>query len=210
MKKKYACISSLAGAALLLAPLTAGAQSLWLKPANNERGFIADPKAHARGDLLTVTINENSTVVTSLRLNTDKEADISNRVTQWLFSPQASGFGTHNGETPATEIDGSNEYDAGGEISNSQTLETTLTVVVVDTLPNGVLVVEGGRAITTTNETFYAVFRGLVRPADVSAANTVASERVADARLELLNEGSLSEAQKKGWLLRFNERVNPF
>lgn len=213
MTRKRVSISRVA-LGLLLSLAVSGAplcaQSLWMSAGNTERSMYADPKAARRGDILTVIVSETSNVVTTLRLDTDKDASIQNQVSQWLFSTAASGFGTHNGELPATNITGDNEYSGGGEISNSQTLTATLTVVVIDQLPNGVLVVEGSRAISTSGETIYAVFRGLVRPADISASNQINSDRVADARLEFLNAGALTEAQKKGWLLRFNDRVNPF
>jgi flagellar L-ring protein precursor FlgH len=49
-----------------------------------------------------------------------------------------------------------------------------------------------------------------VRPEDVSPANTVFSSNVADARVEFISEGSLTEAQKRGWLSKLYERFRPF
>jgi flagellar L-ring protein precursor FlgH len=40
--------------------------------------------------------------------------------------------------------------------------------------------------------------------------NTVASSNIADARIEIVSEGTLTEAQRKGWLLRLNDKLNPF
>ena len=33
---------------------------------------------------------------------------------------------------------------------------------------------------------------------------------MADARIEIISEGTLTDAQKKGWLLRLNDKINPF
>ena len=52
--------------------------------------------------------------------------------------------------------------------------------------------------------------RGIIRPGDVSAGNTVPSGMVADARIDVVSEGSVSDAQKKGWLLRLDEKISPY
>jgi flagellar L-ring protein precursor FlgH len=44
----------------------------------------------------------------------------------------------------------------------------------------------------------------------VKADNTILSTQVADAQVEFVPEGDLSDAQKKGWLLRAWEKVKPF
>jgi flagellar L-ring protein precursor FlgH len=51
--------------------------------------------------------------------------------------------------------------------------------------------------------------RGVVRPVDISATNIVLSSKVADAQVEFVPAGELSDAQKKGWLLRAWEKVRP-
>jgi len=53
-------------------------------------------------------------------------------------------------------------------------------------------------------------FSGVVNPATVSAANTVSSTQVADARLEYRGNGYIDEAQTMPWLARFFLSVLPF
>ncbi len=52
--------------------------------------------------------------------------------------------------------------------------------------------------------------RGVVRPIDIEAGNTVSSTKIADTQVEFIPEGELTEAQKKGWLLRAWDKVKPF
>jgi flagellar L-ring protein precursor FlgH len=52
--------------------------------------------------------------------------------------------------------------------------------------------------------------RGVVRPVDIAADNTIPSTKIADAQVEFIPSGQLTEAQKKGWLLRAWEKVKPF
>jgi flagellar L-ring protein precursor FlgH len=66
------------------------------------------------------------------------------------------------------------------------------------------------RRTVLNNETNFVVLRGIIRPLDISADNTVLSSRIADAEVQLIAEGSLTEAQRKGWLNRAYDWVNPF
>jgi len=83
-------------------------------------------------------------------------------------------------------------------------------VTVVDVLPNGNLVIEGAKIIRAGKDSQYAYMRGIVRPVDVTRENTVLSTQIADAQVEFIPEGELTEAQKKGWLLRAWEKIKPF
>ena len=94
-------------------------------------------------------------------------------------------------------------------MSNSITVTNRTSVTVVDVLPNGNMVIEGAKIIKAGKETQYAYLRGVVRPVDVKADNTILSTQVADAQVEFVPEGDLSDAQKKGWLLRAWEKVKP-
>ena len=105
---------------------------------------------------------------------------------------------------------GSNDYSGGGEVKNSQTIATRAAVQIIDVLPNGNLVFEGLRETTFSKERQFASLRGVVRAYDIQPDNTVLSSNIADARIEIISEGTLTDAQKKGWLLRLNDKINPF
>jgi len=83
-------------------------------------------------------------------------------------------------------------------------------VQVIDVLPNGNLVIEGLREISFSKEKQYAELHGIVRPYDVQSDNTVDSTNIAAAQIDIVSEGTLTDAQKKGWLLKLNDKMNPF
>ncbi|MEI6871259.1 MAG: flagellar basal body L-ring protein FlgH, partial [Verrucomicrobiota bacterium] len=97
-----------------------------------------------------------------------------------------------------------------GTLENKQVLTAEMTVQVIDVLPNGNLVIEGIRQVSFSKERQFMSLRGIIRPGDVSAGNTVPSGMVADARIDVVSEGSVSDAQKKGWLLRLDEKISPY
>ena len=70
--------------------------------------------------------------------------------------------------------------------------------------------IEGVRIVTFSGETQYVVLHGLVRPDDIASDNTIQSSNIADARVEFVAEGALTDAQKRGWLSKLYEKLRPF
>jgi flagellar L-ring protein precursor FlgH len=95
-------------------------------------------------------------------------------------------------------------------VSNSQTITARAAVLVTDVLPNGNLVIEGARRMTFSGETQHIVLHGVVRAADVSPENTVLSSNIANARVEFITDGDLTDSRKKGWLTKLYDKLSPF
>ncbi len=198
-------------AALLLATsAVAGTGSLWPVAGTTERGMTADRRAARAGDILTVIVAEIATATSNQSKSANRDNTLEDAISQFIFSPGASGLLTHNGVLPTSKVSGQSTYSGGGQINNSQSLTARAAVLVTDVLPNGNLVIEGARMVTFSGETQHVVLHGLVRPDDISASNTVLSTNVADARVEFVTDGTLTDAQKRGWLSKLYERLRPF
>jgi flagellar L-ring protein precursor FlgH len=51
---------------------------------------------------------------------------------------------------------------------------------------------------------------GIIRPVDITAANTVSSTKILNARISYTGKGSVSDKQSPGWAMRFLDNVWPF
>jgi flagellar L-ring protein precursor FlgH len=193
-----------------------GATSLWNKSTNTQRSIFAGKRAYAVGDLITIDVSESSSLAASQNSVRNRQSQIENAVNQFLFAN--SKMGTHNGELPATEIETKSSNQGGGSIANTQDLKGRVSVVVIDVLPNGNLVLEGARMVTFSGESYYAVLKGIVRQEDIGFGfkdglryrNIVSSQYIADAQIEFVSKGSLNDAQKESWYQRLAAILNPF
>lgn len=195
------------GTALLLAPLLSQAESIWTDKGMGAKMFT-DRRAMAVGDIVTVVIQETSSVSASKESTTDKTSSTQDQINKLLYSSMP--IFERGGELPGLDWGSSSSFSGGGTISDQQSAQTRLSAVVVDRQPNGNLVIEGIRKTVLSNEKNYVILRGLIRPTDIRADNTILSSRLADAEVELIAEGSLTEAQRKGWLSRLHSWINPF
>ncbi len=192
------------------------ATSLWLKSGNDQRGLFGGKRAYSVGDLITIDVAESSSLAASQNTVRSRQSDIENAVSQFLFAN--SKLGSHNGGLPGTQIETQNSSQGGGSIANTQELKGRVSVVVIDVLPNGVLVLEGARVVTFSGESYYAVLKGMVRQEDIGFGfkdglryrNIVSSQYIADAQIEFVAKGSLNDAQKQSWYQKLVSVVNPF
>lgn len=193
----------------LTTSLVASGGSVW--PSGGvERGMSADRRASRTGDIITVVVSEAANATSAQTKSANRESALEDAITQFVYSKAGAGLLSHNGDMPASSAAGKSSYSGGGSVNNSQTLSARAAVLVTDVLPNGTLVIEGARRITFSGETQYVVLHGLVRPDDISSANTVMSSNVADAHVEFVTEGTLTDAQKRGWLSKLYEKLRPF
>ena len=193
----------------LIAPTApAGPGSLW--KAESSTSMFADKRARIVGDLLTILIQENSTASKDNSTKTSKSSSVDGSLETILYSPGASGFLTKGGKLPAMKFGGSQSFDGGGTINNTEKITSRIAVRVADVLPNGNLIIEGRRETFVSGEKQEVILRGTVRGEDVTANNTVFSFNVADANISFVSKGTITDNQRKGWLHKAWEKITPF
>ena len=207
MKKQSWLICKIALALVIAAPLTRG-QSLWQEGA--ARNMVADKRATHVGDILSILIQESNTANRQNNTSTKKTSSIDASLQAFLYSPAASGLLTKKGQLPALKTAAAQSFDGGGQIANSEKITARIAVRVIDTLPNGNLVIEGTRKVSFSGETQDAVLRGVVRTEDVMANNTIYSYNIAEATIKYVSSGTITDNQRKGWFTKIWEKVTPF
>lgn len=194
---------------LLALPCLVRAQSLWKADAGTKPMFT-DKRATAIGDIVTIIVQESTSTSKDNKTATSKQSAVDASISSFLYSPTASSFLTKNGKLPALKFDSKNDYSGGGTINNSESILARVAVKVIDVLPNKNLVLEGRREKSFSGESQTVVLRGVVRSEDVAANNTVYSYNLADASIQILSKGTISDSQKKGWFNRVWDKITPF
>lgn len=173
----------------------------------NARGLslFSDPIASQKGDLITVVVNLASTAAATKALNTSKSASInSGTITSELVPDElARNFNfALNGA--------SNTHAGSGDLTDTETMTTTFTGVIVEALPNDTYKIEARRSYDVGKEKTELILTGLIRRQDIGAGNTINSTRVANVQIEQKGSGALSRSRNKGWLQTIYEFINPF
>lgn len=179
------------------------AGSIWAKRDKNMKAIYADDVARQIGDVLTIKISEDSKVDNKAKRDMQKETDRSSSFDGKLGNLADLGdFGM------AANSD--NELKSKADYKDERKYEDSITVVVVDILPNRNLIVMGTRNRDIGGDIQTIEVSGIVRPSDVAFDNTVKSEQVADFRIVSKNGGVSAPFTKPGWLGRIFDIIWPF
>ncbi|RMG04212.1 MAG: flagellar basal body L-ring protein FlgH [Nitrospirae bacterium] len=176
--------------------------------------LFEDRRARRLNDLVTVLIVESVSGSKKAETKTGRDSSIDAGITGFLGAPLdlnlANLYGKGNTFSPSIKSEITNDYTGSGETTREGTLKGTITARVVDVLPNGNLVIESRKEITLNFEKQVLVLKGIIRPEDISADNTIQSTRIADSQIFLVGQGVIDEKQSPGWLGRVVDRIWPF
>ncbi|MEQ8485041.1 MAG: flagellar basal body L-ring protein FlgH [Pseudomonadales bacterium] len=169
--------------------------------------LFQDFKARRVGDVLSVVLAERTNARKSANASASKEASVS------IPDPVVFGRTASANGIPIFNADGtaSRDFEGQGDAAQSNLLEGTITVTVAEVLGNGNLVVQGEKWMKLNQGEEYLRLRGIVRPVDIRADNTVLSTQIGDARIAYGGTGTLAQSNSPGWLSRFfNSPLWPF
>ncbi len=178
------------------------------KPGFDMRLF-EDLKARRVGDILTVVLNEatNAEKDATTTLSKDSTANIDNPTifgaSPEFSLPKFTPLSATQDLSLQSNLHSDHALTGSGAADQSNILTGNITVFVVEVLPNGNLIVRGEKRVTLNNGVEYIQLSGIVRPVDILTNNTVQSTQIADATINYIGEGALSDTNKNGWLARF-------
>jgi flagellar L-ring protein FlgH len=184
------------------ASIPSGNHSLFV---NGGANLFRDLSASRVGDVLTVTISM------------DEKATLGNTTDRTQDSKVSSGFDVLFG-WKGRGAKGSANYDANststsngqGSIDRSEKIQLKVAAVVTEVLPNGNLIISGSQEVRVNFELRLLNIAGIVRPDDISRANTIPYEKIAEARISYGGRGRLTEVQQPAWGQQTYDAMRPF
>ena len=190
-------------------PVERNSNSLWRTGA---RAFFKDQRASDVGDILTVIVDiddQASINNATTRARTANEDASLNR----LFGYEGS-LSTVLPEAinPANLLDLNSQTDStgSGKITRDEDIELKVAAVISQVLPNGNLVIHGRQEFRVNFEARELQIAGIIRPEDITSANSIVFEKVAEARISYGGRGQISDLQQPRYGQQVLDIIFPF
>lgn len=185
------------------------ANSLWKQ---GSRTFFRDQRARSVGDILKVEVVIQDSAKLDNKTETKRNDNGSTGV------PNIAGFENVLARHLPTGGDPSNlisvtttDNNKGeGKIDRKETINTTIAATVVKILPSSNLVIQGSQEVRVNNELREVTVKGIVRPEDISAHNSVSLDQIAEARISYGGRGNVSDYQQPRYGKQILDIVSPF
>jgi flagellar L-ring protein precursor FlgH len=175
--------------------------SLWQegRPASM---LFTDARALHANDLVVIKVEEIASANRSANTNLARESAAAAKIDAFLGllgKLQSAGL------DPNLNLGGTSKssFKGEGKSDRSEYLTATVPALVRKVLPNGNLFVEGHRVVLVNSEEQHFYISGVVRPIDIDQENSVKSSMVADAEIEFVGAGDLTDNQKQGFMSRY-------
>jgi flagellar L-ring protein precursor FlgH len=159
-------------------------------------------RARRVGDPLTIVLVERTSASKSAGSKLDSGGGFS-------ITPPSTGHLSLFKPTDAS-VSGARNFNGTGTADQSNALSGEVSVTVAEVYPNGTMLVQGQKRVTLNRGDEFIQIKGIVRTADISPDNRIASTRVADARIAYTGKGDVARASRQGWLSRFFSVLSPF
>ncbi len=194
--------------------------SLWTDSA---QPLFVDLKARQVGDTVTVDIVENTSSKLSANTEADRSSSIDGSITnalgymRFLESKNSKFFEEHFSRNQNGALTNklflaelANKFEGEGTSDRSGQVTASIGARIVQTLPNGNLIVYGKREMKVNNEVQIITVSGMVRPVDIDGDNRVKSTYLSDAKIEYYGKGVIADKQRPGWGARVVDKLWPF
>jgi len=190
-------------------PQPASANSLWRTGA---RAFFNDQRASRVGDILTVQIDIDDSAKTTNATASSRTSGLKAGVPHLLGLESTLGKILPSGFDPANALETSstNSNAGNGSVNRAEKISLTIAAVVTGILPNGNMVIQGVQEVRTNTELRQLTVAGIVRPEDISSANTIKHTQIAEARISYGGRGDISRVQKTPAGQSLLEKFSPF
>ena len=185
------------------------ANSLWRQ---GSRAFFDDQRASSVGDILTVSIDIADEA--KLNNNTTQSRDGTNNASlDHLLGYE--GLLDHvfpDGVDPSNLIESGSTTDTtgSGAINRKDDIKLRVAAIITQVLPNGNLVVKGTQQVRVNYEMRELEVTGIIRPEDISTANEVDYDKIAEARIAYGGKGTISDIQQPRYGQQVYDIVFPF
>ena len=190
-------------------PPSAGANSLWREGA---RGFFRDQRARQVGDLLTVsvTVDDEATLSNeSARSRTNEDS---------LGIPNLFGLETKldkffpNAVDPSSLVSAASDMvnQGRGNVRRQEEVDFNIAATIVQVLPNGNMVIDGRQEIRVNFEVREIAVAGIVRPEDITPANTISHEKIAELRVAYGGRGQITDVQQPRYGAQVLDIILPY
>lgn len=174
-------------------------QSGALYAANSGLSLFGDQRARQVGDVVTIILEERT------RSSKKAETSLSKGVENRVLNPNILGNIVRSAGASGilNSVDSETKFAGEADSDQSNSLTGTISAVVAQVLPNGLMLVQGEKWLQLNRGEEYIRVSGLVRPEDVAGDNQVSSLRLADARIAYGGTGELADTNTANWLTRF-------
>ncbi|GAB2175264.1 flagellar basal body L-ring protein FlgH [Dongia sp. agr-C8] len=185
------------------------ANSLWRQ---GSRTFFADQRASKVGDILTVVIKIDDSAKLDNETTQNRDGSNNAQASALLGYEKYANQVFTDATDPADLIntDSTTDQSGKGTVDRAEAVNLRVAAVITQVLPNGNMVLNATQQVRVNYELRELNVKGIIRPTDISTANEVNYDQIAEARIAYGGKGTLSDVQQPRYGQQVYDILFPF
>lgn len=172
-----------------------------------------EPRVIQKHDIITIIIDETSSMTSSQKLETEKESSGDAQLNSLVDALALLELRIATADLTNVDLldfNAKREFTGEGDYERKDKFNAQITAQVLEVKPNGTLVLQAVKRITKDEEIQTLVLAGVARQEDITEQNTILSSQMANLTLDLQNEGELKDTSEKGLITKVLDTVFAF
>ncbi len=164
------------------------------------------------GDIITVIVRQKSTYKLTGKSDLERKLEVQAELKDWIrYNGRKIVPDTLPAGDPKINFKLDRTFTGDGKKNRKDEVVTRISCRVIDILPNGNLVIEGGPDIIETDgEKQKFTLTGTCRSADIAPDNTILSTQIYQCHFKRESTGAVRDAMRRGWIYRIWDKIRPF
>jgi flagellar L-ring protein precursor FlgH len=190
-------------------PIERNTNSLWRTGA---RAFFKDQRAGDVGDILTVLIDIQDSATISNSTSRERRANEDASLNAILGYETSLNRILPEAINPGNLVDGDSlsTSSGSGTIERDEEIQVKIAAIITQVLPNGNFVIHGRQEFRVNYEARELQIAGVIRPEDISSANSIVYEKIAEARISYGGRGHITDVQQARYGQQVFDILFPF
>lgn len=181
--------------------------SLWR---SGPTSLFGDRRAQGRGDILTVVIEIDEEAAISNATERRRSADEALTAGALLGFPELLEDLVGISLNPGADLASTSSSSGDGSVRRNEEITLRLAATVTNVLPNGHFVIVGNQEVRVNFELRDLRVHGVIRPEDISRANEITYDKIADARVSYGGRGQITDVQQPRYGQQIADILLPF
>ena len=173
---------------------------------------MGDRRAGERGDIMTVVIEIDDRAEISNTTGRSRAGSDRMGIPGLVGIPQRLNRKLPEGANlaEAFSTNSASNYQGNGSVKRNEKLTLRIAATITETLPNGVLRIQGSQEVRVNFEVRELIVTGFVRPEDISRQNEITYDKIAGARISYGGRGQITDVQQPRYGQQVADIILPF
>ena len=202
-----------------VASQTSGVQGAFggqVNPAQASNSYFAvkplPKRVYRIGDLVSVIVRQKSSFKHDGKTDVNRDFKVKAELKDWIRFKDGRMIPDDPPEGDRKiDFNMGREFEGDGKVNRTNEVVTRITCKVIDVMPNGNLVLQGGPDIIETDgEKQILTLTGTCRNEDILPDNTIVSTQLLECNFKNENTGAVRDSMRRGWITKGWDFLRPF